>query len=144
MFVDENGEPKVFKSKIPFFKKGKAMSKEDFFAFIVESLAGEYESQGMRIRNINRNLGEDYPHFWMESKNGKLYYVFVEAGMFPNMPSASGNDKRFVKFAKIAREHNALPTIANVGAFCFDTNGGVPIYGGSFALKFTQLEGVSV
>lgn len=142
--TDENGEPMVFKSKAPLFKKGKEMSRGDFFAFVVESMARVYESQGMTIKNVNVHIGEDYPHFWMESRNGKRYYVFVNAFLFPELSGASGNDIRFKRFSELARQHDALPAIANVGAFCFETNGSPAIYGGSFALKFTGLEVVSV
>ena len=55
-----------------------------------------------------------------------------------------GNDVRFRKFAQIAKNNNAKPCIANVGTFCFESNGSPAIYGGSFALKFNGLEGVVV
>lgn len=143
MLADGNSEPKVFKSECSDDQKGQEMSQTDFFAFVVKSMAQLYAAQGMTIRNVNPNLGEDYPHFWMESRNGKLYYVFVNAAIFPDHASAHGTDARFHEFARIAREHNAIPTIANVSAFCFESMGAPAVYGGSFAFKFDGLEGVS-
>lgn len=142
MMVDENGEPSIFVSECPNGKAGKEMSQADFFVFVVKSLAQIFASQGMTIKNTNSYLGADYPHFCMESRNGKLYYVFVNATIFPTEASASGTDKQFREFARIAHDHNAIPTIANVSAFCFDTEGAPAIYGGSFAFKFEGLEGV--
>ncbi len=120
------------------------MSEADYFAFVVDSLASIYREQGLTIKNINHHKGEEYPHFTMESKNGKLYYVFVESALFPDMANASGSDPRFAQFAQIAKSHGAIPVIANISAYCFETNGAPAVYGGSFAFKFSQLEGVMV
>ena len=117
------------------------MSTQEMLAFVVECLSSVYSEQGMAIQNTNKSLGSDYPNFVMESKNGKKYFVLVDVFTFPT-PKSRFDQKALTEFRRIAIEAKALPAIAPVGLFCFETNGAPAICGGSFAMKYDTLQAI--
>lgn len=113
MFVDKNGEPSVIYHSTSRERIGLQMNKAELHQFAVETLVNLYKSEGMEIIDVNRIIGKEYPQFVMKSRNGKLYYVAVEASVFPTTPdSLFSND--YTEILKLAKEHNATPVFAGI------------------------------
>lgn len=113
VFMDKNGEPSVVHHSTTKEREGQQMSKEELHRFAVEILANLYQSGGMEIIDINRIIGKEYPQFVMKSRNGKVYYVVVEAAVFPTKPDTlfSNNYKDILELAKT---YNATPVFAGI------------------------------
>lgn len=141
MLLDENGEPRAFAHHPQAGREGKAMTDQELLAFVVDCLTDVYQDQGMTIRNTNKTIGNEYPNFIMESRNGKSYYVMVDCFIFPT-PKSRFDQSSLAEFRSIAIAANALPTLAPVGVFCFDTDGSPAVCGGTFALKYDSLQAV--
>lgn len=141
MLLDENGEPRAFSHTAQPGRDGEVMTDQELLAFVVDCLTEVYRQEGMTIKNTNMTIGIEYPNFIMESRNGKSYYVFVDCFMFPT-PKSRFDQSNLSEFRRIAKAANALPTVAQVGVFCFDTNGAPAICGGTFALKYDSLQAI--
>lgn len=139
MLLDENGEPRVFAHAATNERRGEEMSEAELLSFAVDVLVTVYEQQGMKVCDISKSATVKSPNFVLESRNGKLYFVLVNCSSFPSTTGRlSGLD--LSPYANEAHNNGALPTIAEVGVYCFDTDGAPPICGGSFAVKFDSLE----
>lgn len=139
MLLDKNGEPRVFNHIATEDRSGKEMSNNELIAFLVDCLTTVFEEQGMKILKMNKTLGSEYPNFIMESKNSKSYYVLIDFNIFPS-EKGFYSEHNFSEYIKLAGQFNSIPTKANVGVFCLNTDGAPAICGGSFALKYDGLE----
>ena len=110
--IDKNGEPKVVYHTTSDRRKGEKMSTGEFRSFAIEVLTGLYRSEGLKITNIN--MDDDYPRFVMESQNGKIYYVVIDATIFPNRPNSGFIKNNHSYFLELARRHNAIPVYASI------------------------------
>ena len=142
MLLDENGEPRVFAHIAAFGREGMRMTEIEMKGFVIASLARVYQEQGMNVSFPHSSAETGSPDLILESRNGNNYFVLVDCFAFP---STEGNLKRsdLSAYRSNAEMVGALPTIAPVGIFCFDTDGLNPICGGSFALKFDSLEAIA-
>lgn len=139
MLLDSNGEPRIFNHETTSEHAGKEMTNNEMITFLVECLTAVFEEQGMKILKTNKTLGTEYPNFIMESRNSKLYYVLIDFSIFPS-EEGFYSKQDFSEYIKLAGQFNSLPTKANVGVYCFNTDGAPAVCGGSFALKFDGLE----
>lgn len=70
-FSDTNGELSVVHHSTTKEREGQQMSKEELHRFTVELLANLYELEGMKIIDINRIIGKEYPQLVTKSRNEK-------------------------------------------------------------------------
>jgi hypothetical protein len=115
------------------------MTDQELLVFVVDCLTEVYRQEGMTIKNTNKTIGIESPNFVMESGKGRSYYVFVDCFTFPT-PKSRFDQSILSEFRRIAKAANAIPMVASVGVFCFDTNGAPAICGGTFALKYDHLQ----
>lgn len=141
MLLDDNGEPQIFPHHPLAGRKGMEMTPREILGFAVDCLTDVYQKEGMLIIETNKSLDVSLPNFIMESINGKSYYVRVDPFVFPTLKS-SFDIKTLSEFSRTAKAEKALPTLASVGLYCFDTNGLLPVCGGKFALKYDRLQAI--
>lgn len=140
VFIDENGEPRVIYHLTTKERKGQLMSKEELHLFAVEILTNLYKSEGMEIVDKNRIIGNEYPQFVMKSKNGKLYYVVVEAATFPTKPDTLYSTN-YSNILHLASDFNAIPVFAGI-SFANATNEDMSkiVCGDGYFVAFKGLE----
>jgi hypothetical protein len=113
-FVNQNGKPKLFKHTCLPERLGKSISKTELQNFGIDLLTALYESNGLKIKDINRVESIEFPQFVMESKNGKIYYVVVATTIYPNDPYKLPKNQ-YSEIAKLAHKFDAIPVFAGLG-----------------------------
>lgn len=105
-----------------------------------EPLADLYQSEGMEIIDINRIIGNEYPQFVMKSKNKKVYYVVVEATVFPTQPTSLFSSN-YQDVLDLAKRYEATPVFAGI-SFANATNKDMSklICGDGYFVAFRGLE----
>lgn len=86
VFIEINGNPKIFHHICDPSRKGQKLTRHERHEIGIELLVDLYREEGFTIRNINPSISRDYPNFVMESKNGREYYVAVNAATYPVDP----------------------------------------------------------
>lgn len=131
--LDENGEPRAFVHRCTEGDAGREMTEPEEREFAVECIAGLFEESGACVSKVYKGGDREFPNIVVRS-GADTFYHRVE------MERDAGQG--VAEFGKTARGNGAWASVFDVSQYCFDTGGGRPVCGGTFAMKV--MEGRSV
>ena len=138
--LDEENEIIPITHKCTESDIGKPITEEQLHEFAVELIMIYHYKQGGDIKSMNINLGIEYPHIVMESKeNNKLHYVTIKADYKPNVPEPLPKEY-YSSLIKLSREAKAVPVFIGVVFDHITRNGQLEILcGDQFIVEYTGL-----
>jgi hypothetical protein len=141
MFTDENGEPAIFRHICDTNLVGQPMAFDEMHKFAVETLAKMFCSgeKPMELCHSSTKFGIELPNLVLKSVNGKIYYIAVSPGAFPNTSTKIDNII-LQNMIVLARKNQANAAIAEMGFCNADNMFGKPIMGGNFFIKYDGLK----
>lgn len=138
--LDENGEPRVFKHRCETDEIGKPMTYEQQIAFAVENVAVLFEEAKANISGVFKSGYKEFPNIITKTADD-IFYHRIDVSTPANDCKIS--EAEIAEFSAAANMHHAWPMIMPVSLFCCETNGTVPLCGGSFFMKVHEARLVS-
>ena len=126
---------------IPLYKKDDLKTQEELHDFAMAILDNILEKQGYLIHERN-NFSSWFVNY-IVSKDNIIYFISVESGVAPKIPTLNKNKKEQLLIA--SKNHNAIPLFASVGFGSTDVqrfNKGLALCGDEFHARFTGFEEV--
>ena len=139
--LDENGEPRVFKHRCEADETGQPMTPEQEVAFAVENIATLFNEAKADVSGVFKSAHKEFPNI-ITKTGGDTFYHRIDVSTPANDCAISAAE--LAEFSAAAKMHNAWPMIMPVSLFCIETNGGLPLCGGSFFMKVREARCVSM
>lgn len=133
--LDENGEPRVFKHRCETDEIGKPMTTRQQVAFAVECVVALFKEAGSNVSGIFKSCYKEFPNIITKTGDDTFYH---RIDVSTPVNDCAISDAEIAEFSAAAEMHDAWAMVMPVSLFCTETNGGMPLCGGSFFMKVLE------